>query len=99
MAHIAASSPIRIHFAGPMDSRTARALSATSGPTPAGSPIVIAILGRLTDPPGAEVERVDERIALAEAAGLGDNNTAVGIASLDKAPWHARGQLATQTDR
>src|ERR1017187_5143646 len=91
-----------IHSASESSSSPARALRAISAPTPAGSPMVIAILGRRTGPPmvdmAAAIEYVDESLAGTEAAGLGDDDAAVCDAALDDAPGNAGSEFTGEQD-
>src|SRR6266702_125021 len=87
-----------IHSAILSNSQSARAFNTIAAPTPAGSPMVTAILGRLIGPPIAKFTGFDEGISTAESAGLSDNYAAVGRASLDESPWNARGNLSGEHD-
>src|ERR1039458_7324082 len=91
-----------VHSASESSSWPARALRAISAPTPAGSPIVTAILGRRTGPPmvdlAAAIEYVDESLAGTEAAGLGDDDAAVGDAALDDAPGNTGSEFTGKQD-
>src|SRR3954470_22264301 len=87
------------HSAEPAGSRSSRALSTTSGPMPAGSPTVIAILGRLNCSPRAEAKRINESIVLAEASGFSDHTTTGSITSFNDAPGNAWRELTEKMDR
>src|ERR1017187_6258686 len=95
-------SPTMIQSASESNSRSARALRVISAPTPAGSPIVIAILGRRTGPPtvdlAAAIEYVGESLAGTEAAGFGDDDAAVGDATLNDAPGNTGSEFTGQQD-
>src|ERR1019366_9294883 len=91
-----------IHSASESSALPARALRAISAPTPAGSPMVTAILGRRTGPPmvdmAAAIEYVDESLAGTEAAGLGDDDAAVCDAALDDAPGNTGSEFTGEQD-
>src|SRR5271165_5325278 len=93
------ASPTTIHRANGAIRGSDRAFRTTSGPMPLGSPIVRAILGNIvTDWSIKKVRYLDQRLFLAEAAGLGGHCHAIEISSLQDAVGNAWGNFAAQLD-
>src|SRR5271168_3567113 len=92
-------SPTTIHRAKGAIKGSDRAFRTTSGPMPLGSPIVRAILGNIvTDWSIKKIRYLDQRLLLAEAAGLGGYCNAIKISSLQDAVGNAWGNFAAQLD-
>src|SRR6185437_13761997 len=91
-----------IHSASASTSGSARAFSAISAPTPAGSPIVMAILGGCTGPPTvawmAKIECICKCVAVAKSAGFRNDDAAFCITTPDHPPRNSGSYFACKQD-
>src|SRR5260370_17945815 len=95
-----AASPTTIHRAIGASCGSATACSAISGPTPAGSPVVNAMTGKFSIVSWGmkEIRYLNQRIAIAETAGLGRDRDSVELSPLENAARNPSNDLITQLD-
>src|SRR5260370_8674807 len=93
-----AASPTTIHRAIGASCGSATACSAISGPTPAGSPVVNAMTGKFSIVSSGmkEIRYLNQRIAIAETAGLGRDRDSVELPALENAARNPRNDFITQ---
>ena len=95
-----AASPTTIQRASGASCGSATACSTISGPTPAGSPMVNAMTGRFSIVSSGmkEIRYLNQRIAIAETAGLGRDRNSVELSSLENAARNPSNDFITQLD-